>query len=382
MEEDMFGNKTLRAGIFMVLTTLVFILVVWSLGQRARIFSKSVEYRTKFKNVSGLAVGADVAISGYLIGNVTRISLPKDIRDQNIIVELSVGKKDTRWIRRDTKAWIKTMGLLGDKYIELTQGSVTEPPLPPGSMIESVPVVSMDEVLMKGGDLVNNILSLTVSAREVFDRIGRGEGLLGKLITDEKFSQGFTHDSREAVAGLKDIVSKINNGRGAIGVLVNDTKPAKEILDNLHTFSFTLKDVGESLDQGQSLASRLIKDNEQGTKIFNDLVDTSDSLKNFTGKMNPDSVIGRLTTDKEYADQVLGDLETTSRSMAGITEKIDEGKGTLGMLVNDKSIYQEMSDVLQGVNNSRLTRWFVRRTEAIGAKDRFKKEKAGRGPEE
>jgi phospholipid/cholesterol/gamma-HCH transport system substrate-binding protein len=274
------------------------------------------------------------------------------------------------------------MGLLGDKYIELTPGSVSEPPLPAGSMIESIPVVSMDEVLMKGGDLVNNVLALSLSAREVFDKIGKGQGFLGKLITDEQFSETLTSDTKEAVAGVKDIVSKIDRGQGVIGVLVNDTKPAKEMLSNLHDFSFTLKDIGQSLEQGQSLASRLIKDNQQGTKIFNNLADTSQSLKDFTGNMNPHSVIGRLATDQDYADQLLGSLQTTSKSLADVTQKIDEGEGTLGMLVNDKSIYQGMSDVLQGVNSSRLTRWFVRRTEAAGAKNRLKQEKAGKGPRE
>jgi phospholipid/cholesterol/gamma-HCH transport system substrate-binding protein len=382
MEADMFGNKVLRTGIFMLVSIIVFAMVIWSLGERAKIFVKTVKYKTKFKNVSGLAIGADVSIAGYMIGNVTGIALPDDITDQNIIVEFSVEKKKSEWIRKDTRAWIKTMGLLGDKYIELTQGSISEPPLDPGSYIEAIPVVSMDEFLMKGDNMVNNIMLLTKSTRHVMEKINRGEGILGKLITDQEFSDSLADDGRKIIRGARSIVEKVDRGQGGLGVLVNDTGEAKAILENFHKFSGTLRGMGDSLDRGETLVARLFKDEEEGSQIFDDLSETASSLKKFTASMDADSFLGRLTSDDAYATEVMDNMNRFTLSLATITGKIAEGEGTIGKLVHDESLYRGMSDMVQGANNSKLTRWFLRKSQAEGQKQRKKQGKGARGPEE
>jgi phospholipid/cholesterol/gamma-HCH transport system substrate-binding protein len=378
----MFGAKALRAGLFLIVSILSFMLIILSLGERAKMFTKMVTYKTKFKNVSGLAMGADVSIAGVLIGDVAKIELPSDVTDHYIIVEFKVEKDKTKWIRKDTRTWIKTMGLLGDKYIELTQGSVTEEPLPPGSFIESIPVVSVDEVLKKGDNMVDNFMVLIATAREVVEKVNRGEGLLGRLVTDEELSKSFTDDAKDMITRVRNIVDKVDNGQGALGVLINDRKSADEIMDNLKNFSHTLKDIGETIDRGESLAGRILMDEKQGTQMFENFTKASDSLKDFTIRMNPNSVVGRLTSDDEYADELLTNINTISDSVAKITEKVASGEGTLGKLVYDESMYQGATDIIQGINNSKLTRWFLKRSQAGGAKVRLKKEKLGKSAAE
>jgi phospholipid/cholesterol/gamma-HCH transport system substrate-binding protein len=235
---------------------------------------------------------------------------------------------------------------------------------------------------MKGDDMVKNILVLTSTAKQVMEKINKGQGLLGKLITDEALSKTFANDARQMITSVKSITEKVDRGEGTLGMLVNDTETAEEILDNFQNFSRSLNDIGKSLDEGKTLAARIMKDEEKGTQIFNDLSETAGSLKKFTAHMDSESLAGRLTSDPEYADNVLGNVDTITDSLAVITSKIAHGEGTIGKLVHDESVYQGMSDIVEGINNSRMTRWVLRKSQAKGQKQRQRKEKVPKGPEE
>jgi hypothetical protein len=72
--------------------------------------------------------------------------------------------------------------------------------------------------------------------------------------------------------------------------------------------------------------------------------------------------------DKEYADDFLDDLQALTSHLRSVMEKLDEGEGTAGAFLNDPQLYQDMENVVRGVENSAVTSWFIRNRRKSGEK--------------
>jgi phospholipid/cholesterol/gamma-HCH transport system substrate-binding protein len=95
-------------------------------------------YLVQFHHTNGLQVGAPVALTGVVIGTVEEMGFPRDVDAQYIVVHIRVDGDVAPRIRENSVASVRTLGLLGDKYIELSAGTAEAQPLPPGSIIASL----------------------------------------------------------------------------------------------------------------------------------------------------------------------------------------------------------------------------------------------------
>lgn len=112
------ASLEILVGLFMVAGFLAFVYVSLQFGEFS-IFSmdKNYEIRAEFTNVSGLKDGATVEIAGVSVGKVSAISLDK--KDRAMVVMLI--EKKVR-ITDDAIASIRTQGIIGDKYVKISQG--------------------------------------------------------------------------------------------------------------------------------------------------------------------------------------------------------------------------------------------------------------------
>ena len=70
--------------------------------------------------------------------------------------------------------------------------------------------------------------------------------------------------------------------------------------------------------------------------------------------------------DEAYSNRLAGSLQDAASNLSAITKKINEGKGTLGALVNDRTLYDSAEDVFAGVNDSKFARWMLRHYQKKG----------------
>ena len=123
-------NTELVVGLFMIAGFLAFAYLSLYMGEFS-IFDlkKNYSIEAEFDNVSGLKVGAGVEIAGVDIGNVAKIELAKNgLAKVGMLINRDVK------ITKDAIASIRTQGLIGDKYIKITQGA--------------------DKKMLKGGDTI------------------------------------------------------------------------------------------------------------------------------------------------------------------------------------------------------------------------------------
>ena len=106
-------------GIFVLLGLVCVAYLTIKLGKMEVFDSKGFELVANFNSVSGLRVGADVEMAGVPVGRVASIKLDDDLsRRQAVVLILD---KDLQ-LPADTIASVKTSGLIGDKYVNLTAG--------------------------------------------------------------------------------------------------------------------------------------------------------------------------------------------------------------------------------------------------------------------
>ena len=106
---------------------------------------KYYQLNARFKSVTGLKVGAQVEIAGVQVGQVESIAL--DPKDQMAMVRLKV--KAVIVLGDDVIASVKTAGMIGDKYIQLSPGG-SDKILKPGDMIiETEPVLDIEGLIGK-----------------------------------------------------------------------------------------------------------------------------------------------------------------------------------------------------------------------------------------
>jgi phospholipid/cholesterol/gamma-HCH transport system substrate-binding protein len=304
-------GQLLRVGMLISVALATLMLGLLMIGEQQNFLERKVRYHIHVTRTNGLLVGSPVALTGVNIGSVSAISFPDDPAVRYIDVEIEVTRRVAPRIRRDTTASIHTQGVLGDKYVELSAGSLTEPPRDPDTVIPAVDPINYEAVLGRSGDIVTNIVELTGSLNNILQAVDRGEGLLGAIVRNTEEGEMAFGDVQQAVANIaaltahmERMLAAVDRGEGLIGALVHDTDKAQGILADLTRAAENLDAFTERLSASQGLVIRLLEDEALG-------------------------------------ERVLSNVDIAAESLADVSSKISRGEGTLGLLVNDPTLYNE-----------------------------------------
>jgi phospholipid/cholesterol/gamma-HCH transport system substrate-binding protein len=183
-------SKTLRLGIFVVLTLLIFSAGIFWIGGNRFLFSSTYRIYADFPNVGGLMDGAVVRVGGIHEGTVHKIFLPQR-PDQKVRVQMDLYWPTRNVVRKDSTAAIRTEGLVGDQYVEVSFGSPDVPSVNNGDTIGAEPPLEISDVIKKTNAILDS-------------------------------AQGAMQHITQASGNLESVSSKINEGKGTLGGLIND----------------------------------------------------------------------------------------------------------------------------------------------------------------
>ncbi|MDY6973000.1 MAG: outer membrane lipid asymmetry maintenance protein MlaD [Thermodesulfobacteriota bacterium] len=131
----------LAVGLFMLAGIVCLGYLTIKLGRMEILGGKGYEIQAVFSNSGGLKVGSSVIIAGVQVGSVRRIVL--DDYQARAFVNLPADIK----IQEDAIASIKTKGLIGEKYIEITPGGSDKTIEPGGVIRETQPAIDIEELI-------------------------------------------------------------------------------------------------------------------------------------------------------------------------------------------------------------------------------------------
>ena len=366
--------REVKVGALVLAALVALMAMVFLIGEKSNLFVRKNRYFVRFESVAGLASGSPVQLNGVNVGDVREIVLPRDVTRKLLTIWVSVDRRYRNRVRQDSRARIKTLGLLGDKYIEITSGSPTSEVVPNQGQILAAPATDVDMLIASGGDVVENVVAISYSLRNILGRMDAGEGVLGELTTDNESGRQAKQALLTTLHSLAQVSTKLDDGDGTLGTLINDPQVATRMTAALGRVESLL----ERMESGEGALPALLTDEASGRQVRDmvaSLGRTAERLETLVGQLQEgDGLLGRLLTDDELSDSVGGNLEELLENLRQLSARLEEGEGTLAMLIDDPSIYEAINDVIVGIDQSKLLRWLVRNRQKAGIKKRYKEE--------
>ena len=351
----MVSSKDVKVGAFVLAGLTAIGAVIFLIGDERQIFNSKVKYSTEFEDVQGLRRGSPVRMGGVDIGTVVGVDYATAANDKNIHVRMSISLDDARRIRKDSIATIEGKGLLGDKMIVVTVGAVGQPQLPEGSEIPSRAAEDMSK-------LIGRISNISGQVEKVVNNLERATSSL----SDEKL-QG---DVRNSVASLAHILDSVDRGDGYIGKLLHDPAESarlSQLMGNLQQTSAELTRTTQSVNQilarvntGPGFAHEVVY-GEDGAKAIAQVGKVADELGTALKGIREGNGLARSVIYGDDSSQaMMSNLNQASADFRQVVSDMRAGKGTLGALLVDPSVYEDLKLMLGNVERNRTLRALVR----------------------
>jgi phospholipid/cholesterol/gamma-HCH transport system substrate-binding protein len=334
------GWAQVRAGIF-IFIALVFIAGgILLMGQKTKMFVAKGELRVVMDDVAGLKEGAPVWLAGVDVGVVTDIRFSDPMKNNEVQINLQVDREAMKKVGPDSRITIKTRGLMGEKYVDITPSlRYSDAPV---AVLRGTSVMKLDDVVQKAGATFDRL-------GKVVDDITKGNGTLGKLTTDPQLYVNIVKLTGE----LNSLAVTINRGDGTFGKLVRSPEPYNKLVSILNRTDRTLQDI----QTAEGTLNRLIYDKTLYTKLVT-LAEKSNQAADDVRELNrkissKDGTLGMLISDREFYDKGLSLLtraDNSLKSIEEITAKVKSGDGTAGRLVYDRELYDRMNRMVEDVD--------------------------------
>ena len=167
----------LKVGTFILVGIAIGFFIVFSIGD-INLAKEEYGITVQFDFASGLGAAAPVRLAGVGVGRVNGVNVVYSDKDKKSHAEVHARIQSDAKIEEDAQITINTLGLLGEKYLEIIPGKPGSPVVKNGAVL-----IGKDPVIME--KLTENLVDLSNSVTTIVKRLERGEGTVGKLLTEE-----------------------------------------------------------------------------------------------------------------------------------------------------------------------------------------------------
>ncbi len=130
---------SLRVGAFFLGITALLAISLFMVQSKTSLFEPKYTIQILFYNAKGINIGAPVKLAGAPVGYVKGIKFAPKIDDYYLIITVDIKKSVQPRIRSDSTAYLESSGVIGDKYIEISMGSIEKPIIKAGESIWGKP---------------------------------------------------------------------------------------------------------------------------------------------------------------------------------------------------------------------------------------------------
>lgn len=287
-------RQEIKIGLFLAIGLMILAVFIFVVGDFSRLFKqKGYIVYTRFDTVAGLERKTVVRMAGVKVGVVDEIRLKGNKAEVALDINPDIE------ISRDSRATLASLGLLGEKYIEIVPGA-EDIMIQPGGMIGSLPPVSFDQLGLILSSVGDDIKSTSKALRDLL-----GEG--------------------EARVNIKEILQNLSSVSAELNEFFSENKPllTKSLEKSalaIENFDQNVASLSNNLDELISLVKNTVEENRAGLK-------------------------GNLEGIKELISKTEEALKGLSESL----DKINKGKGTLGKLIEDPELYDRTAKTINDV---------------------------------
>ena len=316
-----------------LLAGFVFVLGDFSLSSGKR-------FNVVFDNAGGLKPGADVAIAGLRVGQVESLHFQRttDSDDDGPAVSVRatvhVENAHADSVRRDSEFYISTRSVLGEPYIEVVTNSLESEPIDPGATVKGVSPPRVDLIVSKTSKLLDEFVELfrdpDVSINDFFANSASLVEHVDSLLVDNRGDlDKILEDGRKTVTNAANMLAALNYAVG-----------------EGEAMRATLRDVRRTAQNAESITSHV---DEKIAPITTDLEKTTAHAREVS-KIADEILAGNRTKVADSIDNVHAstkNLRKLSGNADALVRKIERGEGTVGQLLADREMYDDMRELLR-----------------------------------
>ena len=289
------ASEKIKLGIFVISGLTLFVLVVYFIGNKQKMFGSTDHLTAVFSNVNGLQLGNNVRYSGINIGTVRGIEM---INDTTINVDMIIDKSIFPHIKKNAVASIGSDGLVGSMVINIVPGKGNQPQIQPGDVIQSSSRVRTDDLL--------NTLSVT----------NKNAALL--------------------TVDLLKITKEITEGKGTLGTLVNDTLMASDLKKTMNYLKMTSKGTTETVEN------------------LNKMVVALGDKNSVIGVLNDPTVAQKIKTIVANLDQSSQEINKVVTNLNATITNAKNGNGAINYLSNDPNLVKKIDSTMTNLNKATI----------------------------
>ncbi len=327
----------LRVGLLVVVSLTIFAIGVFFISGEVRFFARKYTLKTYFSDASGLRGGSQVRIQGYPVGTVERVLLsPYPDPERAVEIVMQIPRSYQKEIRADSSASLRTAGLLGEAYVDISRGRPDQPAVEPGGEVKSREEPDIKRIMQNTNDVISNLRELSARLNDITEEVQAGHGSMGRLIYDRALYNRMS----ETTASLQRVVSRVESGEGTIGKLLADETLYERTVASISRLNEILDDV----QQGEGSLAKFISDPSVYNNV-NDVVARANTLMNNVNKGQ--GTLGKLATDPQLYNR----LNETVDRLNTLAARIERGEGTLGKLSTDPTLFTNLSESSQSLRD-------------------------------
>jgi len=261
----------LKTGIFFLLGLAFAAYLGLVIGKNTSIFTGVTTIRILTSNVNGLAENNFVAVSGKKIGTVSKLSFTTQNDSLFVVADLKLQNDYAGLVTKDSKASIRSLGVLGDKYVDITAG--TGKPVQEGDYIQLMPEDGLSAITANAKQTIEKLNTL-------LDNLNHGEGAAGRIISDKQMGEDLQKtvaNLRKSTDELTKVSAELRNGKGLLPKLINDKSLAdntEQTIVNLRNAAAETETLMKQLNDGKGSLGKLNND----PALYNNLSKTLVSL--------------------------------------------------------------------------------------------------------
>lgn len=275
----------LKVGFLSLLAIASIVIVSLQITANKASFGEFIEYRTILNDATGIYEKSSIKVAGIVAGKIKSIELS----GSQALVKFEILKEIK--ITSFSRLRIKSVGFLGDKYIDVYLGNPEAPRLKEFSMIKNEEGAGFEQLGKDASEILKDVKVITKAIKD-------------SLYTDENKN------------AIKEIVGQINE------------------------FSHNANDISESL-------KRMLDGNENKiNQVVDNLKKVSEQLAFETDRYQDDS----LMNDMERIGPILEKVDVAMADLKTIMSDVKAGKGTVGKLLRDEEVIDKVNETLSGVN--------------------------------
>jgi phospholipid/cholesterol/gamma-HCH transport system substrate-binding protein len=192
------SSTDFRVGL-MTFTALCFLIlgITFAGGDKGLLFRKTSTVKAWVEDVGGLKSGSPVTMGGMIIGKVTSLHFVEHEGKPGIGIVMAIREDMRANMKVDSKPYVRTQGMLGDRYVEISPGAPASPALPEGSILTGPAPADFDSTLREAN-------AAFAETTKILEAINTQRGNAGQFIYDQKFYEQLTGISEEVHGLVQD----------------------------------------------------------------------------------------------------------------------------------------------------------------------------------